>query len=213
MSGRRSGVTLAVAVLLGGLLGGLLGCSPGADGSNDPGGDRPPAGGSVAPAQTPAQTPAGRLFDAAGMALCGKADPAPLNGLGLKVRDAVGKVPPSAPGAACLFELAGSGRTGSMLVEVATPPSVEEATRLYDATRSVTVMQPAGDVADLGERAEAFTRRSGSGGTTAEYMIRARSGNLVLKVWLAVNGFGSEAALAAPVRGVAEATLEQVPPA
>jgi hypothetical protein len=210
MSGRRGvGVALTVAALAGG----LLGCSS----ETGPGGDRSP-GGALAPTTPgpPAATsasPAGRLFDAAGMALCDQTDPAPLTGLGLRVRDTVSKPPPSAPGAACLIELTGSGRTGSLLVEAATPASIEEATRLYDATGDVTVMRPAGDLAGVGERAEAFTRRSGAGGATAEYMVRVRSGNLVVKVWLSVTGGGSETALTAPVRRIAVATLAQVPPA
>jgi hypothetical protein len=210
MSGRR-GVGVALTVVA--LAGGLLGCSSG----TSPGGDRSP-GGALAPTApgpataTTSASPAGPLFDAAGMALCDETDVAPLAGLGLRVRDTVGRPPPSAPGAACLIQLTGSGRTGSLLVEAATPPSIEEATRLYDATRDVTVMRPAGDLAGVGERAEAFTGRSGAGGATAEYMIRARSGNLVVKVWLSVTG-GSETALPAPVRRIAVATLAQVPPA
>ncbi|MFG1840227.1 hypothetical protein ACGFH8_17470 [Micromonospora sp. NPDC049175] len=93
------------------------------------------------------------------------------------------------PGVACLFDLrTKDGHEASLRVEASTPASAEEARLLYRSTGRVTVMTPAGGITGVGDEAEAFTRRSEPGYKYAEYMVNARTGNLVVKVWLAVGG-------------------------
>ncbi|WP_285796109.1 hypothetical protein [Micromonospora sp. NBRC 107095] len=99
------------------------------------------------------------------------------------------KPPLGQPGASCLFEMrTKDGYQANLRVEASTPVSEQEARLLYRATAQVTVMTPAGAITGVGDEAEAFTRRSEPGFKYAEYMVRARTGNLVVKVWLAVGG-------------------------
>ncbi|MCI4066102.1 hypothetical protein MRQ36_27565 [Micromonospora sp. R77] len=81
-----------------------------------------------------------------------------------------------------------AGYQANLRVEASTPETVEDARRLYRATRDVTGMTPVGPVSGAGEEAEAFTKQSTPGFKYAEYMVHARAGNLVVKVWLAVGG-------------------------
>lgn len=199
-----------MALLVAGLAGA---CSSPA---TDPTGPSPgPVGGVASPATvTTSPVRSAPAFDARSLALCTRIDLRPLAGLSVKVQSSDDKAPPSAPGSACLFELvAGGGRSASLRVEAATPASVEQAKLLYATTRDVTVMRPDGVVAGIGEEAEGFVRTSGSGRKTSEYMVRARSGNLVIKVWLAVTGTAAtpKSTLAPPVRAIASATLALVP--
>lgn len=190
-------------------------------GCDDPGG---PVVGATPPAVTlPSTSPAGVAPNAAAatyrandLELCARTDRSPLADLKLSVRRTDPKPPPSAPGAACLFEMrTADGHDASLRVEAATPPSTEDAERLYRTTARVTGMSPDGDVTGLGEEAVAFSKQSTGASRHTEYMIRARTGNLVVKVWLTVGGDSSAAkvALADKVRAIAEATLRLVPTA
>jgi hypothetical protein len=107
------------------------------------------------------------------------------------------------------------GHPATLLVEAATPQSVAQAKLLYAATAQVTVLRPEATVPGLGEQAEAFTRTSGSKVLKSEYLVHARAGNLVVKVWLAVNGTTTTAtaSLAEPTRQITAAVLALVPPA
>ncbi|SCG38315.1 hypothetical protein GA0070614_0502 [Micromonospora coxensis] len=74
-------------------------------------------------------------------------------------------------------------------------------------------MAPAGPVTGVGEEAEAFTKQSTPGFKYAEYMVHSRTGNLVVKVWLAVGGdsFTPTATLAAKAVAILSATRSAVP--
>jgi len=74
-------------------------------------------------------------------------------------------------------------------------------------------MTPDGALAGVGEEAEGFTKQSEPGYKYAEYLIHARRGNLVVKVWLAVGGnaFTPKDKLAAVTLAIAKGTLDRVP--
>ncbi|MFC6022325.1 hypothetical protein ACFP2T_39975 [Plantactinospora solaniradicis] len=206
-TGRR-GLALAgsgglAAVLL------IAGCASGEDSPREtPTGSVP----SVSTGTSPAGS--GPLYNAVGLDLCAGTDLAPLADLSLTVEKRNAREPRSAPGSACQFDLrTRSGHEATLLVEASTLTSADEAGRLYKATRDVTVMRPDGAVSGIGDEAEGFTEESEPGFKYSEYMIHARSGNLVLKVWLAVGGtaFTPKDVLADKATTIAKATLPQVP--
>ncbi|MGC4897445.1 hypothetical protein [Micromonospora sp. DT31] len=136
--------------------------------------------------------------------------------LGLTVRWTDPKPPVGRPGAACLFEMrTADGFQATMRVEASTPATVEDARLLYGATARVTGMMPAGPVDGVGDEAEAFTKLSTPGVRYAEYMVHARTGNLVVKVWLGVGGrsYVPVSSLAARARTVLRETVSSVPAA
>lgn len=156
----------------------------------------------------------GVTYDAVGVDFCARTDLESLADLSLKLVKRTPKQPTSAPGAACLFELrTGSGHEASLLVEASTLSSADDAGRLYRATRQTTGMSPDGPVSGLGEEAEGFSEQSEAGVKQAEYMIHARSSNLVLKVWLAVGGttYTPKDVLATKVKKIAQLSLAEVP--
>lgn len=172
------------------------------------GGTSPSGSGAVPSADQPPR------YDAVGVDLCQATDVTALAGLSLTVAGRQPRQPSSAPGAACLFDLrTEDGHDATLLVEAATLGSVERAKLLYAATRDVSVLSPDGAVPGLGDEAEAFARASGSGVTKSEYLLRARAGNLVTKVWLTVNGAAAtpKASLAEPAKRITAATLAIVP--
>lgn len=172
--------------------------------------DSPEAG--LTPSATAAE--AGRRYDAQGLDVCTRTDLAPLAGLSLSVESRRAKDPSSAPGAACLFELrTQAGFEARLLVEASTLTSTDDAQRLYRTTQQVSGMDPAGAVDGIGDEAEGFTKRSEPGYKNAEYMIHARSRNLVLKVWLAVGGktFTPEDVLAAKAHAILQSAMSIVP--
>ena len=186
------------------------------DGSPTP---PPTAGTASSPsAMTPSatSTAAGAMYDAAGLDLCGRTDLSPLDSLSLKVVGTDPTPPRSGPGAACLFELRPpGGQPASLRVEATTLASPEEASRLYRATQAVTGMTADGALAGVGEEAEGFTKQSDPGYKYAEYLIHARRGNLVVKVWLAVGAeaFAPKEKLAAATLAITNGTLGLVPKA
>lgn len=74
-------------------------------------------------------------------------------------------------------------------------------------------MTPEGRLAGVGDEAEAFSKRSEPGAKYAEYLIHARRGNLVVKVWLAVAGdsFAAKEELAAAAMAITKDTFALVP--
>ena len=163
-----------------------------------------------------ASTAPAAAYTAVGVDLCAKADRAPLKNLKLTVESTVAKSPTSAPGAACLFEMhTQDGHEASLLVEASTLPSAGQAEQLYRATADVTGMKPDGDVAGLGDEASSFTKRSASGSRQSEYLVHSRTGNLVVKVWLAVGGdsYVPEGELAGPARTITGTTIKLIPEA
>ena len=141
-----------------------------------------PATGSPAPA-------AGVSYDAANLDLCRDTDLTPLADLSLRVARTDPKPPLARQGSACLFEMrTADGHQANLRVEASSLTSAEEAGQLYRTTRQVTGMTPAGPVAGVGEEAEGFVKRSDPGFKYAEYLVHARSANLVVQVWLAVGG-------------------------
>ncbi|HEX5542969.1 MAG TPA: hypothetical protein VFX60_15640 [Micromonospora sp.] len=180
----------------------------------------PPAGTPTVTAtteSTPTPAPTQQTkYDAVGMDVCGRTDLGLIADLSLTVTDTLPKAPTSGPGAACLFEMRSrDGHPASLLVEATTLVSTEEAERLYRTTRQVTVMTPVGDVAGVADEAEAYTKESEPGFKYAEYLVHARSGNLVVKVWLAVgaNKVTAKSELASSALAVLQATLALVPQA
>ncbi|WP_144122486.1 hypothetical protein [Catellatospora sichuanensis] len=155
-------------------------------------------------------SPAGPRYEAGVVGLCARTDLTPLADLSLKVKRTDPAPPPSGPGEACLFEMATSdGHIASLRVEAVALASVADAERLYRAERAVTRMTPDGPVDGIGEVAEAFTIETEPGFKYSEYKIHARSGNLVVEVWLAVGGkaFTPKPTLAEATAAVAESTL------
>jgi hypothetical protein len=163
------------------------------------------------PAPTPAATsafPAASTgpYDATDLSLCTATDLTPLDALGLTEQKTDPKPPPSAPGSACLFTMkTAAGHAASLRVEASTPESTEQAELLYRSTSSVTDLIDEGPVADLGEEADGFSGQSTAAGEkTTEYLVHARTGNLVLKTFLTVGGsdYPSKASLAEPCRQI-----------
>ncbi|PZG02482.1 hypothetical protein C1I99_02330 [Micromonospora deserti] len=150
------------------------------------------------------------------MDLCGRTDLRPLADLALTVIRTDPKPPVGRPGAACLFEMRSSaGHEANLRVEASTPATVAEARLLYRGTQQATGMTPVGAVAEVGEEAEAFTKRSEPGFKYAEYLVHARTGNLVVKVWLAVGGesYAPTSTLAEKSLTILKATQAAVPTA
>ncbi|MFJ8581141.1 hypothetical protein [Micromonospora sp. NPDC093277] len=158
----------------------------------------------------------GATYRAAGLDLCGRTDLEALADLGLTVRRTDPSPPAGRPGAACLFEMrTKAGYEANLRVEASTPETVEEARQLYRGTRGATGMNPVGAVSGLGGEAEAFTKQSAPGFKYAEYMVHARAGNLVVKVWLAVGGksYVPTSTLEAKTLAIVKATQSAVPTA
>ncbi|MGC4812276.1 hypothetical protein ACLQ29_17270 [Micromonospora sp. DT228] len=131
----------------------------------------------------------GPVYRAQDLDLCKRTDLRPLADLSLTVARTDPKPPLGRPGVACLFEMrTKDGHEANLRVEASTPASAEEARSLYRSTERVTVMTPAGAIPGVGDEAEAFTKRSEPGFKYAEYMVHARTDNLVVKVWFAVGG-------------------------
>jgi hypothetical protein len=183
-----------------------------------------PTGGSPVPVPSvPTSLPSGTApgatgptYDATGLDVCAKADVGQLTDLSLTVERSDSKAPTSAPGAACLFELRGpDGRKATLLVEASTLTSPQDAEKLFRATRNVTVMTFDGEVKGIGDQAEGFAKESQSGSKNSEYLVHARSGNLVVKVWLTVGGndFTPKATLATKAQAILKAALASVPKA
>lgn len=171
-----------------------------------------PATSSVGPTAPAAS--AGPVYRAQDLELCKRTDLRPLAELSLTVARTDPKPPLGQPGAACLFEMrTKDGHQANLRVEASTPVSEQEARLLYRATAQVTVMTPAGAITGVGDEAEAFTRRSEPGFKYAEYMVRARTGNLVVKVWLAVGGtsYAATETLASKALTLLKATQAAVP--
>lgn len=167
---------------------------------------------SVAPTAPTAS--AGPMYRAQDLELCKRTDLQPLEELSLTVARTDPKPPLGQPGAACLFEMrTKDGHQANLRVEASTPASEQEARLLYRATAQVTVMTPAGVITGVGDEAEAFTRRSEPGFKYAEYMVRARTANLVVKVWLAVGGasYTATETLASKALTLLKATQAAVP--
>ncbi|TDC38698.1 hypothetical protein E1211_06450 [Micromonospora sp. 15K316] len=140
----------------------------------------------------------------------------PLADLALTVTRTDPKPPVGRPGAACLFEMrTKAGYAANLRVEASTPATVDEARRLYRGTQQATGMTAVGSITDVGDEAEAFTKQSTPGFKYAEHMVHARSGNLVVKVWLAVGGesYAPTSSLAAKSLAILRATQEAVPTA
>ncbi|MGC4863435.1 hypothetical protein [Micromonospora sp. DT41] len=171
-----------------------------------------PATSSVA-ATAPAAS-VGPVYRAQDLDLCKRTDLRPLAELSLTVARTDPKPPLGQPGASCLFEMrTKDGHEANLRVEASTPVSEQEARLLYRATAQVTVMTPAGVITGVGDEAEAYTRRSEPGFKYAEYMVRARTGNLVVKVWLAVGGasYAATETLAPKALTLLKATQAAVP--
>jgi hypothetical protein len=197
-----------------GVLAAVLSSTACTGGSGQPQAAPSPVDSSVAAPTSAAPATSGPTYDAVGLDLCARTDLKPLADLSLVLETKRAKQPASAPGAACLFQLrTPGGYTASLLVEASTLRSADEARRLYRATQQVSGMSPDGNVDGVGDEAEGFAKQSQPGYKNAEYLIHARSGNLVLKVWLAVGGatFTAKDVLAAKVRAVLRATLPTVP--
>ncbi len=176
-----------------------------------------PGGAATTPEPTvPATSAQPTGFTAAELDLCKKTDLAPLAGLDLTVSATDPKPPPSAPGAACLFTMkTKDGHEASLRVEASTPESVAQATQLYNTTSTITDMKEAGPVSGLGEEAEAYTKQADQGYKDSEYLVHARTENLVIKVWLSVGGdkYAPTQSLEGPSKDIATATIALVPKA
>ena len=214
VTGRCSNGIAAAAIGIGAVTVMLAGCTADPAGSErpspSPAASMPtPDDASTVPTDDPTST-----YDAVDLALCDRTELAPLSHLALTVVGTDSKPPAAHPGASCLFDLtAKDGSSATLLVEAVTVKSVDDARLLYGSTGRVTVLDRVGKVAGVGQEAEAFARDSGSGPIRSEYMITARDGNLVTKVWLTVSGDQrtSRSALESAVRPVSTATIELVP--
>lgn len=166
-----------------------------------------------APEPAPSEPP---KYNAVGLDICARTDLSPLDGLSLTLAERLPKTPTSGPGAACLFEMRSrDGHPASLLVEATTLASVGEAERLYQTTQQVSSMTFDGELAGVADEAQAFIEESEPGFKYSEYMVRARSENLVVKVWLAVGGkeFTAKSDLAPRALAVLKSTLALVPEA
>ncbi|MEU8158793.1 hypothetical protein [Micromonospora parva] len=188
-------------------------------GGCDDGGSATPRAVTTSPiAGTPAtSSPApavGPSYDATNLDLCRRTDLKPLAALSVRVARTDPKPPLARQGSSCLFEMrTADDHQANLLVEASSLTNAEEAGRLYRATQQVTAMTADGPVADIGEEAEGFLKRSDPGFKYTEYMLHARAANLVVKVWLAVGGdsYLPKEALAAKALTILKATFTAVP--
>ncbi|MFG1723190.1 hypothetical protein ACGFII_31685 [Micromonospora chalcea] len=160
--------------------------------------------------------PADPAYTADGLDLCARTDVKVVADLAPEVTRKDPRPPLARPGAACLFEMrTKGGYQANLRVEASTLATADEARQLYRGTRRATGMTPAGAVPGVGEEAEAFTKRSAPGFKYAEYMMHARTGNLVVKVWLAVGGdsYVANSVLAERSLTILRATQAAVPTA
>ena len=155
---------------------------------------------------TDAGEPSGPIYRATGLDLCADAVLDPLDDLQLTVRSSDPMPPAGAPGSGCEFVLrAIGGGEARLQVEAVTPATVEDARSAFRAFSDVGSMTNDGPVSGLGEEAVGLTK-------TSQYMIVARTGNLVLTAWLAIDGM-PETTLAAKVRTILAAIMAAVPKA
>jgi hypothetical protein len=186
-----------------------LGLVAGCSGGSKP---KPPAPATPRSVATSALASASTgVYEATELNLCDAVDLTPLKGLGLTALKTDPKPPPSAPGAACLFTMTTkTGHAASLRVEASTPESAEQARLLYQSTSSVTDLVDEGPVSDLGEQAGGYSGQStASGEKTTEYLVHARTGNLVVKTFLTVGGndYASTQSLAGPCRKITADTM------
>ncbi|WP_433458364.1 hypothetical protein [Micromonospora sp. CA-248212] len=188
-------------------------------GGCDDGGSATPRAVTTSPiAGTPAtSSPApavGPTYDATNLDLCRRTDLTTLADLSVRVARTDPKPPLARQGSSCLFEMrTADDHQANLLVEASSLTSAEEAGRLYTATQQVTAMTADGPVAEVGEEAEGFVKRSDPGFKYTEYMVHARDANLVVKVWLAVGGdsYLPTKTLAAKALTILKATYTAVP--
>ncbi|MGX1612693.1 hypothetical protein ACWIF8_02235 [Micromonospora chalcea] len=175
----------------------------------------PPSASAIGVTASPT-APAEPAYTADGLDLCARTDVKVVADLAPEVTREDPRPPLARPGAACLFEMrTKAGYQANLRVEASTLATADEARQLYRGTRRATGMTPAGAVPGVGEEAEAFTKRSSPGFRYAEYMVHARTGNLVVKVWLAVGGdsYVANSALAEKSLTILRATQAAVPTA
>jgi len=167
-----------------------------------------------APPTTPApvvasetgQPTGGPTYRATGMDLCRTTKLSPLDDLAVVVIR-TDPAPPSDPGSACEFVLRnGTGQEARLQVEAVSLATVEQARSAYRGYVDVAAMTSDGAISGLGDEAVGLVKES-------EYMVIARSANLVLTVWLSAPGNPPipKDKLAAMVKAVLAATLAGVP--
>jgi hypothetical protein len=198
------------------LICGALGATLAVAGCTAPRSGPSPSAPSSAPAAAPSSlAPAPVLYDARGLDLCARTDLGPVRDLAPTTKRTNPTPPPSGSGAACVFELTGPGGVeASLRVEASTLPTADEAGRLYRATQDVTVMSADGPIQGVAEEAEGYARDHDVGGVRySEYLIHARRGNLVVKVFLSVGGDQStpKEDLASRTLTITKTTLAAVP--
>jgi hypothetical protein len=207
----RSGAKFKAVVVAAGALLAFSACT-GDSGDESTTGPQPAD--SPSPVVPESTAPAEALYSADGVDVCARTDRSPLKQLALSVKGAKAKPPTSAPGAACLFDLrTKDGHEGTLLVEASTLASTDQAQSLYRATSDVTGMKSDGTISGVGEQADGFTKQSNPGFKYAEYMVHARTGNLVVKVWLAVGGdtYAAKKDLSAATLAITRTTLGLIP--
>jgi hypothetical protein len=158
----------------------------------------------------------GPSYDATGLNLCDRTNLGPLADLSLKVERANPAPPLSEGRPTCLFEMrTATGQMANLLVQVATPRSIEEAQGIYRAQGGSGNEPPDAQLSGIGDQAEGFRKESQPGFKYSEYTVHARNGNLVVKVWLAVGGndFTPTQTLATKAETILKATMAQVPKA
>jgi hypothetical protein len=145
-------------------------------------------------------------YRATGLDLCRTTKLSPLDDLALVVIR-TDPAPPSDPGSACEFVLRnGIGQEVRLQVEAVSLATVEQAQSAYRGYVDVAAMTSDGAISGLGDEAVGLAKES-------EYMVIARSANLVLTVWLSAPGRPPtpKATLASAVKAVLAATLAGVP--
>lgn len=173
---------------------------------------------SSAPAASPSAaaspTAAALAYRYVDLDLCTVTDLAPLAGLKLTLKEKKRTLPlgrTKGEGEACLHEFTtAGGDVARLTVEAIPAKSVAEAEGIYKA--AAQGMQADGTVAGAWEQGEAATLNTTEGSKQTQYLVHVRSGNLTLKVWLAVNGdsYAAKDTLATPAKAIAEKAYTSV---
>ncbi|NUT31843.1 MAG: hypothetical protein HOV79_02100 [Hamadaea sp.] len=173
---------------------------------------------SPAPATSPSAaaspTQAAVAYKYVDLDLCEMTDVAPLSSLKLTLKSKKRSVPlgyTKGQAESCLREFTtADGHVARLTVEAIPAKSTDAAEAVYAA--AAQGMQVDGPVTGAWEQGEAATLNTTEGSKQAQYLIHVRTGNLHLKVWLAVGGdsYVAKDKLAGPAKAFTDAAYKTV---
>jgi len=170
-----------------------------------------PAG---SPSATASPTRAAAAYRYVDLDLCTVTDLAPLAGLKLTLKEKKRSLPlgrNQGEGETCLHEFTtAGGDVARLTVEAVLAKTMAEAEVIFPV--AARGMQSDGSLTGGWDQGEAATLNTLEGSKQTQYLVHLRSGNLYLRVWLAVNGdsYVAKDKLAGPAKAIAEQTYATV---